>query len=1148
MGLPTGDSGKRLRPGKPASAAAPSGDDSRRLPGHLWWWYLVMAVVLGSLYFLLPKSLASKIILYNGLGLSAVIALIVGIRCNRPAQSKGWKLLTAGATSFLAADICYYILEAVSETTPFPSLADLFFLGMYPLVICGLVSLLRQRGPGRDWAGLLDAGVIAVATFAILGVLVMDSYLADTSLGLAARFIAIAYPVMDVALIAVAARLAAAVHLRQPCFALLTGGLCSLLVADTIYGVLNSAGLFQTGGVADAFWMGFYALIGAAALHPSCGAAPEVIKTGESNLARPRLLVLCLVVVTVPAIDLIWGEPIDKWLTTTSSAVMFLLVLGRLMGLMRIVQRNEANARRDARHDPLTGLPNRVLFNERVERFVGSGGDGVVSVLFIDLDDFKMVNDSLGHQVGDELLRTVADRLGECVRNEDVVARLSGDEFAVLIESAVDRQDALAVAQRVQDALARPFDLAGREVRVSGSVGITVEKLDHVQRPETLLRAADAAMYRAKNQGKGRVEFFDASMHLDAEEILELRTDLQQALDRGQMEVHYQPIVRMEDRRTIGVEALLRWIHPTRGLIMPTRFIPLAEQSGLIVPIGRWVLREACSQVVRWRKEHPAGAPSRVCVNLSARQLNDPNLFGDVADALAESGLEASSLTLELTESLLIEDTVRGTRVLERLKAMNVRIAIDDFGTGYSSLSYLRRFSVDTIKIDRSFVQELAGTPESDSLVKAIVDLARTINVDVVAEGIETAAQYAALRELNCAAGQGYYFAPPLSAEDFGSMLKRDTPFVNKVVRKSGVLEVQTLRGLTALSSLQESIGQLHGELAVPLPGRLPWLRGWAQTHPEWEPLSFIVRPRKGTGVDALALLAQRQDRGLIEIVALGDGPIGGAFLPARGPREARLLARGIAAHLADLPFGWQLRLAQLPEHDPVAGLLHRKVMDATLSDELAVPLVSFADRRSLSDHLSANMQRQIRRAYQRLDAAGFEHRIDVTRNERDIRTLLPRLSAIHLERDHLTRAISDLDDPREQQQWRGLLMDHAAMGAVELTTLIVDDSVAAYVIALLDGSSYRIFDGHFHSPFARFSPGRLVEAAVLERVLKRPEFSELDWMAGVAAEKILTTNGERRRMLLSASTPALPPLASALGPDASVSVGLHGSVDSTAR
>jgi diguanylate cyclase (GGDEF)-like protein len=726
-----------------------------------WKLYVAACALIALTYFVTETTSLSKLVLYNGIALSAVVAVLVGIRRNRPADPRVWYFVAAGLASFLTADVVYYVLEIVSDAVPYPSPADGFYLGMYPLMIIGLVGMLRRIQPGRDIAGLLDAGLVAVATFAVLGILYMDTYIADGELGLGGRLISIAYPVMDVALVAVAARLVAAVHLRQRSFALMTVGLSSLLIADVIYGILNSAGTFQTGGIADAFWLGFYVMVAAAALHPSMGEQATGREIQVGHITRNRLTVLFLVVIAVPVIDLIWGEPFDKLLTTFTSMAMFGLVLMRLIGLMAVVQHKEQQARHDARHDALTGLANRVLFGERVESFVAQRKEGVVSVLFVDLDDFKFINDSLGHQVGDALLVEVARRLTDCVRSNDTVARLSGDEFAVLLESAVDRQDAIAVAQRVQDSLEQPIVVEDREIVTSASVGIAVERRADIDRAESLLRAADVAMYRAKSKGKGRFEFFEQNMHLEAVERLDLKTDLQVALERGQLEIHYQPIVDLVDQKLHGVEALLRWNHPTRGMVMPDKFIPLAEQTGLIVPIGRWVMREACTQVMRWRHDHPTVAPRSMAVNLSVRQLHDPRLLEDVADALSASGLEPEFLTLEITESMLIEETDRGSRALEQLKAMKVKVAIDDFGTGYSALAYLRRFPVDTIKIDRSFVAEVTTNPTSEALVRAVVDLANSLGVSTVAEGIETEEQQVALTKISCTYGQGYKFAKP---------------------------------------------------------------------------------------------------------------------------------------------------------------------------------------------------------------------------------------------------------------------------------------------------------------------------------------------------------------------------------------------------
>ncbi len=1106
------------------------------MPTRLHQVYLALVSLVATTYFVIPTTTLSKLLLYNGIGLSAVIALSIGIRRNKSTNRRAWLLIGAGQASFLTADIVYYVLEATSDSAPFPSPADAFYLGMYPLVIMGLVSLYRQSTPHRDWAGLVDAGLVAVATFAVLGILIMDSYVSDPTLDLAGRLISLAYPVMDVALLAVAARLAGAVHLRNRSFAMLAAGLCSLLVADVIYGVLQSAGAFETGGVADAFWIGFYAFIGAAALHPSSGEPiePRTINTG--HITRHRLMVLCLVVLTVPVIDLIWGRPFDKLLTVGASMLMFLLVLGRLLGLVSIIQANEAKALHDARHDSLTGLANRVLFNERVEDLVARKTSGVVSVLFVDLDDFKIVNDSLGHEAGDRLLVTVAERLQQCIRGNDVVARLSGDEFAVLLESAVDRQDAIAVAERVRDSLETPVEIGDREVRVSASIGIAVQRHDDVEQADALLRAADVAMYRAKRKGKGRFEFFERDMQFEAIERLDLKTDLQSALDRGQLELYYQPIIRVRGKKLVSVEALLRWNHPTRGLVEPDRFIPLAEQTGLIVPIGRWVLREACRQVVRWRKEFPDTAPEGVCVNLSVRQLHDPRLLEDVADALRESSLEPPALTLEITESMLIEETDRGSRALEQLEAMQVRIAIDDFGTGYSSLSYLRRFPVDTIKIDRSFVQEMIESKTSQSLVRAVVDLAHSLNVDTVAEGVETQDQFDTLASLKCDRVQGYLISRPVPANGLAQLLGQATQEAGR--QRSAELRTEMLEGLDAIEKRSVDLGRLHSDLEVPAVARLRWMLTWGEVYDDWTPFVVTVRNSRDDRVEAAAALAYCLEHdGVARVVAMGHSSMAATWFPSRSARAERMLGRSIHDRLNAFESGWRLELYQIRHDDPVVKLLAQQLPHAEMTADQWVPRVDLGAATEINGLLSKNMRRQLRKARNRLREDDREVTLEIASTELEIVTLVPKLEAIHVERDHASGRDSDLDDPRARELWRKLVLAFAASGEAEVTTLLIDDEISAYVIGIIDDTSYRVFDGHLDQRFSRYSPGRLVESAVLERALADGRFVDLDWMAGVAAEKILTANSNDARVQLVARSQDVSARAAAPAADADLSL-----------
>ena len=420
-----------------------------------------------------------------------------------------------------------------------------------------------------------------------------------------------------------------------------------------------------------------------------------------------------------------------------------------------------------AYHDFLTGLASRALFMERLHHAVtGDGSDSGPAVLFVDLDRFKCVNDTLGHAAGDALLVEVAERLRTCVAPGDVPARLGGDEFAVLLLSGRQEQ-AVATARRIIAALRRPFVVSGREVFVNASVGISSGSDGHTG--EDLVRNADLAMYEAKKNGKGRYEIFRPDMQARRLRTVGLEADLHRALERDELVLQYQPVVDLVSGNVAAVEALVRWRHPERGLVLPGDFVPLAEETGLIVPVGAWVLREACRQAVAWR----TGTELTVSVNLSARELQEPQLATAVARTLREAGLPAGRLVLEITESLLLSDTANSVAQLRRLKALGVRLAIDDFGTGYSSLAYLRQFPVDILKIDRSFLAEIVTDPRASALVQAIVELGRTMGLMTVAEGIEDGQQLSELRRAGCQLGQGYYFSRPLDPPAVASLLTR---------------------------------------------------------------------------------------------------------------------------------------------------------------------------------------------------------------------------------------------------------------------------------------------------------------------------------------------------------------------------------------
>jgi diguanylate cyclase (GGDEF)-like protein/PAS domain S-box-containing protein len=430
----------------------------------------------------------------------------------------------------------------------------------------------------------------------------------------------------------------------------------------------------------------------------------------------------------------------------------------------------EDELKRQAFHDSLTGLANRALFADRLGHALERTRrlPHPIAILFVDLDDFKTVNDSLGHAEGDELLVAVAERFNKTLRAGDTIARMGGDEFAILVEDPPDVDAPINVAQRLLAALNAPFEHGSKELFVRASVGIAVSRSDS-QTADELLRNADVAMYTAKSNGKNRIEVFQPSMHAAAIARLALKGDLERALERNEFFLVYQPIVRLGTGEIAGAEALVRWRHRDRGTVEPASFIPVAEETGLIVPLGRWVLEQACHQAREWNASSHRGVT--MSVNVSGRQLVEPGFVDDVRDILRSSGLEAGLLTLELTESVLMRDAEATTAMLRRLKALGVRIAIDDFGTGYSSLNYLRRFPIDELKIDRSFVEGLREGPEQAAVVLSILKLGDTLGLDTIAEGIEDDAQLAELKILGAQFGQGYLFARPLVPAEISAML-----------------------------------------------------------------------------------------------------------------------------------------------------------------------------------------------------------------------------------------------------------------------------------------------------------------------------------------------------------------------------------------
>jgi diguanylate cyclase (GGDEF)-like protein/PAS domain S-box-containing protein len=982
---------------------------------------------------------------YNIIGGSAVVALIVGARKNSQDRRLPWYLFALAQAFFVTGDVlAYNYQQFFGGALPFPSIADLFYLAVGPLLVAGLLLLMRQRNEPRSRASLIDALIITVAAAALSWVYLMAPYAHDHTLKLSTKLISMAYPLVDILVLGVLLRMAVGSRRRGLAFGFLLSGTGALLLTDAIYGWKLLHGGYATGGVLDAGWATFYGLLGAAALHPSMRKLVERAPDPGDRLTRVRLALLTCATLTAPILLIARGAlggSLDGYVLVAASMILFALVLLRMTGL---VHRNEEAVRREAAlrmggealvmavgreeiysaalltarslvdddvtarlyltdgseeqltavgssgadaaslpplrlgelpetvrkrldehhfatleqagrpvflaplfirekvtgllsaasptrlnrateeslatlatevalalqsaalteealyqrsearlsslvenasdvicivgkdagirylspsvqrmfgylpsvladgrltdivhpdeqtrvlafisataaqpvgqphmaefrvrhagrawrnvealgtnllgdeaingivlnirdvterkafeaelehqafHDTLTGLPNRALFRNRLgHALAGQGRDSLsVAVLFLDVDHLKDVNDSLGHGAGDKVLQEVARRLDECMRGVDTAARIGGDEFAVLINGSESEMHSIEIAQRVTNALAVTLPLEGKQVAIATSIGIAFSTSggSSGRDAEELMRDADAAMYMAKQSGAGGYQVFQPDMHAQALARLELKADLQRAMDAEEFTLRYQPIIDLARGDMAGMEALARWEHPIRGTVSPAEFIPLVEETGLIVSLGHRILSEACQHAVLLQHECPRDPPLSISVNVSAFQLQRPEFINEVRAVLQETEIVPSSLILELTESVMMLDMDLSILRMNALRSLGVRLAIDDFGTGYSSLMYLRRLPVDILKIDRSFLAD--PSPEATLLIAAVVQLARIFKLQAVVEGIEDETHLERVKETRCDFGQGFYFAKPLSGEE----------------------------------------------------------------------------------------------------------------------------------------------------------------------------------------------------------------------------------------------------------------------------------------------------------------------------------------------------------------------------------------------
>ena len=1029
--------------------------------GRAWKLYLAFGVLGTALYldampFVARTPLAGSAPFMNLLGLTGVLAVVAGIRSHRPVSPVPWWCFVAGLGLFWLGDVYTYSYpKLLHHEVPFPSFGDALYVAVYPVLMAGLLLLVRRRNPQRKARGGIDATIMTLGLALPSWTALITPYLNDPSMTLLPKLVSVAYPLGDVLLLAAAVSLAMDTGRRRGSFYLLCASILSLLVTDFVYGLMLLHGTYDHQLSLDVGWIAFYLLWGAAALHPSMRELEEPSRDAEPKLTPVRLALLAgasLIAPTIELLDAVREGNTDLIVIISASIFLFTLVLARMAGLVRQQERSvkrervlgvagaalvaatsrdeiaqaaldsvgsllegpgiallcrfddhgltvtrdgtegqrmplshavtqqllelssapggraakplsasacyelelptshtraialalrvrgevrgllliarpvstpepvelalrslatqlaltlesaalteEVHTRRSearfaslvqhasdlitvlgpdatvtyqspsservlgyapeqligtrfdsllvpgeegrllhllsdgfatsegevlecalrhsdgssrqfeilytnlsddehvrgivlngrdiserkrfeeqlahqAFHDPVTGLPNRALFVDRVRHRIARTrrGESGLAVIFLDLDDFKTINDSLGHAAGDEVLVAVAQRLAGTIRASDTAARFGGDEFALLLEDVSNVQQAADTAERIMEAVRQPLSLAGKELTVHCSMGISVPDDEAVTDADEMIRDADAAMYIAKRDGKDAYRLFEPAMHDGVMARLELRADLQRALTAGEFELFFQPVVRLSDRSVLGVEALLRWRHPTRGLVNPDDFIPFAEETGLIVPMGRWVLRDACRQAVVLQREAASDPPLTMSVNLSVKQLQHSDVVADVSDALAESGLAPELLTLEITESVMMSDVDLAIARLEELRAMGVRLAMDDFGTGYSSLSYLSRFPVDVLKMDRSFLQS-GASPEASGLASAVIAIGETLCMEIVAEGIEHDDQWTTLSDLGCARGQGFLFARPMPAAETLEVLR----------------------------------------------------------------------------------------------------------------------------------------------------------------------------------------------------------------------------------------------------------------------------------------------------------------------------------------------------------------------------------------
>ncbi len=738
--------------------------------------------------------------------------------------AKSWGILCLAQLLFTMGDLLWTVYELILQSSPYPSIADIFYILYYPIFFIGILFLSQKPDSKikriNNW---LDAGIVFIVINLFIGVYIfpqiMESAVGEPFL---VKFLSLAYPAGDVILFSAILIL---IYNRDeekfeiPILFIMLSVLIQV-ASDIIYSFQSLQDAYISGGWLDSGWILGYLFMGIAAYthmrdldRQESVSVPDqqsilkrqLKKTLRDTLPILSILLAFLLFFRVFAADssaqvrhIIGGIGL---LFSLVSARQFLTLwenaqLNRnLRTTLDLAQTQAANLQKinadlqveirerkkaedqlafDALHDALTKLPNRVLLTDRLQHAIDYSkrhSDYSFSVFFIDIDHFKNVNDSMGHSIGDQLLVLFAERVMKCLRKSDTLARLGGDEFAVLLEINSEKTDPKSIAERIQEILRPPYQLGGKDFFVSASFGIVEDTSDYKD-ADSILQDADIAMYRAKALGKARYELFTASLRTEALSRLELESQLQHAVGKKELFLNYQPIFSLGTQKLIGFEALLRWKHPQRGTLLPADFLLIAESSGLIIKIGQWVITEACRQMKEWQKKIPGSENLVMNINISGHQFAHPDFVETLDQITRQSGLKPANICLEITETVLIENQEQSRAVFKALHAMGYEIQIDDFGTGYSSLGYLLNFHVDTIKIDKSFIQSIGKGENGLNLVKTIVDMAQNLGIEIIAEGIETEKQLSDLKSIDCQYGQGYLLSRPVAPQEIERLLQ----------------------------------------------------------------------------------------------------------------------------------------------------------------------------------------------------------------------------------------------------------------------------------------------------------------------------------------------------------------------------------------